>query len=98
MDFLKQHRAHIDSLDRQIIDLLRERYDVIESVAPLKAARNIPAVLQDRVDEVRENAAAYAKTKNLDSEFIGHLWAQLIAHSCAHEHTLIVQSQLKKQA
>lgn len=88
-DILKPYRARIDALDRQIMDLLRARYDVIEEVGPLKARHGIPAVLQDRVDEVRENAAAYADVLGLDADFIRHLWAQLIEHSCAREDQMI---------
>ncbi|MCK6417701.1 MAG: chorismate mutase [Alphaproteobacteria bacterium] len=88
-DILKPYRERIDALDRQIIGLLRARYDVIEKVGVLKAQHGIPAVLQDRVDEVRENAAADAVALGLDADFIRHLWAQLIEHSCALEDSII---------
>ena len=97
MEILKPYRARINDLDRQIIDLLRARYDVIEEVGHLKASHNIPAILQDRVDEVRENAARMAAEKGLDENFIRHLYAQLIEHSCALEET-IKQTLKKKKA
>lgn len=79
---LAPYRARIDALDKEIIDLLRARYDVIEEVADIKLEHNIDAVLQYRVDEVRENAAKDAASKGLDEDFIRHLYAQLIEHSC----------------
>lgn len=82
MKILKPYRDKIDALDRQIIDLLRQRYDVIEEVAVIKKREGIDAVLQDRVDEVRENAARLAREKGLDEEFIRQLYAKLIEHSC----------------
>jgi 4-amino-4-deoxychorismate mutase len=88
MEILKPYRHRIDELDRQIIDLLRKRYDVIEEVAHLKAAENIEAVLQDRVDEVRENAARMGAKKGLDEDFIRQLYAQLIEHSCNLEEEM----------
>ncbi len=94
MDILKPYRAKIDALDREIIDLLRARYDVIEEVGHLKAREDIEAVLQDRVDEVRENAARMAAEHGLDEDFIRHLYAQLIDHSCALEET--IKQKLKK--
>lgn len=82
MKILKPYRNQIDALDRQIIDLLRQRYDVIEQVAVIKKREGIDAVLQDRVDQVRENAARMAAEKGLDEQFIRELYARIIEHSC----------------
>ena len=82
---LKPHRTAIDALDKKIIDLLRQRYDIIDQVSTIKQQYNIPAILPDRVTEVRENAAHYAATKNLDEAFIRSLWQNLIDHACETE-------------
>ena len=92
MEILKPYRKRIDDLDKQILDLLRARYDVIDEVAVLKKREGIDAVLQDRVDEVRENAGDYAESLNLDADFIRTLWAQLIDNSCAREDIFIKDS------
>ncbi len=89
MEALKPYRVRINVIDEQIIQLLRRRYDVIEDVAMLKARENIPAVLQDRVDEVREKAARLAGEKGLDADFIRKLYVQIIEHSCALEEARI---------
>jgi chorismate mutase-like protein len=83
------YRARIDALDRQIIELLRQRYAVINEVGHLKAREGLAPVLQDRVDEVRENAARLAAEAGLDAHFIRDLYAQLIAHSCATEENIM---------
>jgi len=88
MEILQPYRHRIDELDRQIVNLLRERYDVIEEVGALKARHGIDAVLPGRVDEVRQHAVKMAAQKGLDSEFIGHLYAQLIDHSCQLEEQI----------
>ncbi|MCF8496678.1 MAG: chorismate mutase [Alphaproteobacteria bacterium] len=93
---LKPYRARIDALDEQIIDLLRLRYDVIEEVGRLKARENIPATLQDRVDEVRENAARLGAAKGLDESFIRDLYARLITHSCALEEAIAQDLKTRK--
>lgn len=96
MEILKPYRKRIDALDRQIIDLLRARYDVIEEVGHLKARESIDSVLQDRVDEVRENAASMAAECGLDEDFIRRLYAQLIEHSCNLEEEIILDTRRKK--
>ena len=89
MEVLKPYRARIDNIDDQILQLLRRRYDVIEDVAKIKAREDIPAVLKDRVDEVRERAGAMAEEKGLDADFIRKLYSQLIDHSCQTEEARI---------
>ena len=95
IELLKPYRARINALDEQIIDLLRKRYDVIEEVGHLKSREGIASALQDRVDEVRENAASMAAAKGLDEEFIRQLYAQLIEHSCNLEEDMIKGSRDK---
>jgi chorismate mutase-like protein len=97
-NILAPYRARIDALDEQIIDLLRKRYSVIEEVGHLKAGQGIDAVLQDRVDEVRERAAALAKARGLDEDFIRKLYAQLIDHSCQLEDNIIAEINAAKKA
>lgn len=96
MEILKPYRAKIDAIDEQIVKLLRARYDVIEEVGALKAREGIAATLPDRVEEVRENAAARAAAAGLDEDFIRALYEQLIAHSCALEEDIIAESKSRK--
>ncbi len=96
MEVLKPYRVRINVIDEQILQLLQRRYDIIEEVAAIKARDNIPAFIQARVDEVRENAVQLAAKKGLDEDFIRKIYAQLIDHSCALEETLIQKSKKKK--
>lgn len=98
MEILKPYRRKIDDIDAQIIALLRARYDVIAEVGHLKAREGIAAVLPERVEEVRENAIRIARQSNLDADFIGRLYAQLIDHSCALEDSIITGSRKKSAA
>lgn len=85
MEILKPYRARIDELDDRIIDLLAERTAVIREVGHLKHRENIPSVLPDRVDEVRERAAARAAEKGLDAALVRQIYTSLIDYSCALE-------------
>ena len=89
MKILSPYRQRIDDLDRDIIDLLAQRYAIIDEVSHIKHREQIAPILQDRVDEVRNNAAAYAHSKGLDSEFIATLWQRIIDHSCQQEQDFI---------
>ncbi len=82
---LKPYRAKIDSLDEQIVALLVAREQIINEVAALKSLKNIPPVLQDRVDEVRENAVAMAVQKGGDENYMREIYRKIIELSCAIE-------------
>lgn len=88
MEILKPYRAQIDAIDREMIALLRRRYDVIEAVGVLKAQHGIPPVLPDRVEQVRENAAKMAADLGLDANFVRSLYDQIIQHSCGLEERI----------
>lgn len=86
---MKQFRAKIDRLDKQIIALLGQRYDIVRKVAAHKKEHNIPVVLADRVEEVKENAARLGADYNLDPDFMRDLYSLMIDHACACEANLI---------
>jgi|TARA_R110000868_G_scaffold49580_1_gene159661 chorismate mutase len=87
MKILKPYRARIDALDKQLIDLFVERFQVIKEVGHLKARENIDAILQDRVDEVRNNAVTMADGE-IDPAFIYRLWTDIIKYSCDLEEDI----------
>ena len=91
MQILKHHRARIDAIDDQLIDLLAQREAIIREVADIKAAHGIPAVLPDRVEAVRERAAKRAAENGMDATFVRTLYQQLIDHSCDLEEHLIAR-------
>jgi len=55
MDDLQTLRGEIDAIDRQIVDLFRQRMDVTYRVGQYKAANNIPVLDQARERQVLQN-------------------------------------------
>ena len=94
MEILKPYRQRIDDLDDRIVDLLVERTEIIREVGHLKFKEDVPAILQDRVDEVRERAAARAQAKGLDADIVRSLYALLIEYSCNLED--IIKDELAR--
>ncbi len=88
MEIMKPFRQRIDALDDQIIDLLIARTNIIREVGHFKFENNIPAVLPDRVIEVRERAAARAAAKGLDADLVRTLYTTIIAFSCDLEEDI----------
>ena len=85
MEILKPYREKIDALDEKLVDLLRERFDIIHEVAAVKARENIPAVLEDRVREVIDNAAGKG---GIHTDEIRELYTLLVTISCDLEEQI----------
>ncbi len=98
MEIMKPFRRRIDALDDQIIDLLIERTGIIREVGHFKFENDIPAVLQDRVIEVRERAAERAAAKGLDADLVRQLYTIIIGYSCDLEEEIKGQLAADKKA
>lgn len=98
MEIMKPFRDRIDALDDQITDLLAARTDIIREVARFKHENGIPAVLQDRVDYVRERAARLAAEKGMDADIVRQIYALLIGYSCDLEDRLMAEMVQTQQA
>lgn len=92
-EILSPYRAKIDSLDQEIVDLLLARAQIINDVAHLKFQHKIPAVLQNRVDEVRENAAKDAAQKGGDADYIREIYRTIIQLSCDMEESIFKEKE-----
>lgn len=93
MEILKPYRARIDALDDQIVDLLVKRTGIIHEVAAVKAEAGIAPILQDRVDEVINRAAARAEQQNLDPALVREIYKRLVDFSCDLEAGIIAKKQ-----
>lgn len=94
---LKTHRKKIDALDARILALLGARFDVIRAVAKIKEKHDIPAILHDRVVEVRENAVRNGRKYGIDAETIRAVYTLLIYRSCELEEELKTAARKKAQ-
>jgi isochorismate pyruvate lyase len=91
-NILKPYRAQIDALDHEIVVLLVKRFAVIDQVARIKAEHNIPAVLEDRVREVIDNAAANAAhLHSPDIDLVREIYTLLVTISCDKEEQFFAQ-------
>ncbi|TVQ82382.1 MAG: chorismate mutase family protein [Micavibrio sp.] len=88
-EILAPYRVEIDTIDRELVALLVRRFKIVQQVANVKAQHNIPSLLPDRVDEVRENAAKMAEEQGLDGDFVRRLYTLMIDYACSFEDELM---------
>ena len=77
-------RAGVDSVDRELVALLAERFRFMDAAARIKPARG-QVRDEARKRQVIENAMAEAERRGLDPATIGQLWDALVEASIAHE-------------
>lgn len=77
-------RAGVDALDRELVAMLRRRFDYMDAAARIKPER---AAVRDerRKAEVIANARAAAEAAGLPGEAIAQLWDGLVEASIAYE-------------
>jgi isochorismate pyruvate lyase len=77
-------RAGVDALDRELVALLRRRFDYMDAAARIKPERG--AVRDEaRKRQVIEQAQAEAAAQGLPAGPIGVLWETLVEASIAYE-------------
>ncbi len=93
---LEPYRKQIDAIDKEIVTLLVKRFAVIDKVAHIKAKHNIPAILEDRVREVIDNAAAHAANlQSPDIDLVREIYTLLVTISCDKEEQFFAQQRDK---
>ncbi len=77
-------RAGVDQLDRELIALLRRRFDYMDAAARIKPERDHVRD-EARKAQVIANARAHAAAAGLPEQEIGQLWDALVEASIAYE-------------
>lgn len=81
---MAQVRAGVDSLDRQIVALLADRFAHMRAAARIKEYRG-EVRDEARKAEVIANVRAYAGQMGLPVDAIGDIWGHLVEVSIAYE-------------
>ena len=78
-------RREIDALDSAMIELLAKRFRIVDRVIAVKKAKDIPALLPERVEEVVRNAARQAKGLDVPEDSVERIWGVLVRETIAYE-------------
>lgn len=89
MDDLKILREKIDIIDDKIINLLVERFKVIEDVSELKKNNNIEVIQKSRISEIVERAKNKALKNQIDPAIFEKIYLNIIDSACNLEEKII---------
>ncbi len=88
---LDELRKQIDKLDDQLLDLLKQRMTISESIGKYKFENNITILQTRRYDEIMNNRRERGSQRGLDDEFITRIFESI------HEASINRQSQIMNQ-
>lgn len=84
-------REEIDSLDYQIINILKQRMELSIEVAKIKKEQNIPILQIKRFEEMMQKRVENALNSNLNEDFIKDLFESI------HEESIRIQNEKIKE-
>jgi chorismate mutase len=86
---LANHRENIDKIDREILRLLGQRFEVCRKVAEIKKEHSLSVVQQDRIKAVLDHVAQQSILVQIEPAFSQLLYNVIIAETCRVELELI---------
>lgn len=86
---LSSLRAELDEIDRQLLNIVRERLSCCMRIASYKRESGVPMMQPTRIDLVQERTRDYAHAHQMSPEFLRSLYAVLISESCRVEDAII---------
>ena len=89
-------RVEIDRVDRELVGLFAERAAYIDRAAQIKAQVDLPARIEDRVEEVIANVRRHAVDQGLPPDLIEKFWRRLIDWSIAREESQLGPDSMRK--
>jgi len=81
-------REEIDSLDYQLINILKQRMNLSVEVAKIKKKQNIPILQVKRFEEMIQKRIKNARKNNLSDEFIKEIFESI------HEESIRIQNEM----
>ncbi|MFC0234261.1 chorismate mutase [Vagococcus entomophilus] len=81
---LENERRKIDQLDQEIIRLLEQRFDTVQTIAKVKKEQSIPILDESREQIILEKVASYVTNKSYVSA-IQTIYQEMMSSSRAYQ-------------
>jgi chorismate mutase-like protein len=85
---LGQQRAHIDILDKELLNLLMQRTMVVQKIAEIKKQSDIPVLQAERIQVMISERKKIAKELGLNPLFVERLFMTIINESMQLEENV----------
>jgi len=78
---LQEARERIDEIDRRFVELLAERYAVVDDICALKEQEGDTVRDPDREAELLDHVSAIAEEHGLSPDLVRRLYEEILSHS-----------------
>lgn len=82
---LQDARNRIDEIDRRFVELLAERYDVVDEICEMKEETGDTVKDHDREAQLLDHVSTIAEEHGLSSELVRRLYGEILDHSVARQ-------------
>jgi Chorismate mutase len=82
---LNEYRVRIDSIDEQILDLLKERAEIVKGVLMTKIQNKLPIYVAGREDQKIQSFREMAIKRNMDPEWAEDFLRMIMSSSRASQ-------------
>ena len=89
MDDLKILREKIDIIDDKIINLLVERFKIVEDISEFKKNNNVEVIQESRISEIVEKAKNKALKNQINPCIFEKIYLNIIDSACNLEKKII---------
>ncbi len=87
-DDLNHLRSRIDQVDAKLIQVLKERFELVEKIGQYKKQHNLPALNQTRWLEVLAKLEERAKEEGLDYQTLEEIW------NIIHKYSIKIEEKI----
>lgn len=77
MSELQTYRDQIDQIDKKLIELLAQRFEIVKKVWEYKKLNNLPPLQPKRWQEVLESKKKLAQEFDIDPSFVEIIWNEI---------------------
>ena len=92
-NFLKNYRKQIDRVDKEILFLIKRRFQLAKKIAKYKMENELPVQDQDRESEVLKNVTGQGKLMEFSESFIRRLFELILSESNKEQEAFIEKKE-----
>ncbi|MDH5602691.1 MAG: bifunctional 3-deoxy-7-phosphoheptulonate synthase/chorismate mutase type II [Cyclobacteriaceae bacterium] len=90
---LSRLREHVDQMDKQLVEILGERFKYIQAIGQYKRENNLAVFQGDRWKDVTESRINMGKEKNLSEHFMKELMMAIHEESIKKQQMMLEKNQ-----
>lgn len=88
MQKLESLRSEIDTIDEKLLQLLSERFTIVEEVWKIKKTKNIPILQPDRWNTLLDKLKEQGREYNIPPGCIENIWNEIHLVALKKEETI----------